>query len=104
MGASKCLGVLGVVTVATASMWVAPDIADAASPEVFDDVGSAGFVVPADVCEITVDAIGAEGGGVTGDGGLGGEAVATVPVTPGESLQVRVGGRGGNPVLQTGGT
>lgn len=54
------------------------------------------FTVPVGVTSITVDAQGAQGGG---NGGLGGRAVATIPVTPGEVLQVWVGGR---PALQLG--
>lgn len=70
------------------------------------------FTVPADVCEVTIDARGAEGGASTGDnnatgsgpgarvagngitGGLGARATATLPVTPGETLDVFVGGAG----------
>jgi hypothetical protein len=49
------------------------------------------FTVPAGVSQITVDAFGAQGGG---GGGLGGRATATFSVTPGETLQVTVGGQG----------
>jgi hypothetical protein len=57
--------------------------------------------VPDDVCEITVEALGAAGGDGdvspnAGEGGLGGEAVATLAVTPLETLTVTVGGRGGD--------
>ncbi len=57
------------------------------------------FVVPAGVCSVTIDAFGAAGGDYLGTeiptvGGLGGRATAIVPVTPGETLVVRVGGRG----------
>jgi hypothetical protein len=57
------------------------------------------FPVPADVCQISVTALGAEGGTGENDvaGGQGGQAAATIPVTPGEVLQVRVGGQGGSP-------
>lgn len=48
------------------------------------------FTVPSGVTTITVDAQGAQGGA---NGGLGGRAVATIPVTPGEVLEVWVGGR-----------
>src|SRR5215213_7891698 len=59
------------------------------------------FTVPAGVNQITVDASGAQGGqsedGVAG--GLGARATATVQVTPGQELQVNVGGQppAGNP-------
>ena len=58
------------------------------------------FVVPADVCSLSIDAFGAQGGNGafgTDDAGLGGEggrATATIPVTPGETLAVYVGGQG----------
>jgi hypothetical protein len=59
------------------------------------------FEVPTDVCEVTITALGAEGGDGNaqpgaGEGGLGGQAVATVAVTPGETLTVAVGGAGGD--------
>jgi len=68
----------------------------------FDFTGAAQeFVVPANVCQVTIDAFGAEGGdGESNDpggfGGLGGRATATLTVTPGETLQVNVGGAGGD--------
>lgn len=49
------------------------------------------FTVPPCATSITIDAYGAQGGG-TG-GGLGGRAQATIPVTPGETLNIYVGGR-----------
>src|SRR3974390_3383692 len=46
---------------------------------------SQNFIVPALVTQVTIDAVGAAGGASTDTtpGGLGGEAVATIPVTPG---------------------
>jgi len=56
------------------------------------------FVVPAGVTSITVEALGAQGGSAGAvAGGLGGSATATLAVTPGEQLQVNVGGQGGSP-------
>ncbi|MEI6765665.1 MAG: glycine-rich protein [Bacteroidota bacterium] len=55
------------------------------------------FTVPSCVTSITVEAYGAEGGGtsgITGTGGKGGKAIATIPVTPGETLNLFVGGMG----------
>jgi hypothetical protein len=70
------------------------------------------YVVPGDVCAVSVVAMGAQGGAGTvstwtvlvggghttialpDDGGLGAGAASTIAVTPGESLQVNVGGTG----------
>lgn len=58
------------------------------------------WVVPAGVASVTIDAFGAQGGDgpdtVADDvGGLGGRATAIFAVTPGETLQINVGCRGG---------
>lgn len=76
------------------------------SPAVFDHTGAAQtFTVPPDVCQATLTALGAQGGlgapvpsapAAATPGGLGGSATATVAVTPGEVLEVHVGGRGGD--------
>lgn len=63
--------------------------------ETFDHTGGAQeFVVPAEVCEVTIVANGAEGGDAGGSitAGRGGRAAATIAVTPGETLFVYVGG------------
>ena len=56
------------------------------------------FTVPAGVVSVTIVATGAQGGTgfgtIGGAGGLGGRTTATVSVTPGASLTVRVGGVG----------
>ncbi len=58
------------------------------------------WTVPADVTEIFIEAYGAEGGtansenGVPQPGGLGAHIGATVTVTPGETLDILVGGQG----------
>ncbi len=56
------------------------------------------WVVPEHVTSATIDAYGAQGGpsgGTCGNGGgLGGHAVATVSVVPGNTLYVMVGGKG----------
>jgi hypothetical protein len=60
---------------------------------VFDFTGAdQPWLVPAGVISVDATALGASGGCVLG--GLGGEAVATVPVTPGDALHVYVGGVG----------
>src|SRR5579871_900366 len=60
------------------------------------------FQVPAGVTRITIDAVGARGGGDTDYDGrdlqaLGGRVWAIIPVTPGETLAVFVGGPGSQP-------
>ncbi len=53
------------------------------------------WTVPNGVFEIQVDVRGAQGGtGSWGTGGLGGRVAATIPVTPGEVLQINVGQQG----------
>jgi hypothetical protein len=55
------------------------------------------FVVPVGVCQVTVLLSAADGGNAEfADGGAGGGAIATVPVTEGERLIVIVGSRGGD--------
>ncbi len=92
---------------------IAPTAAGAAPfEETFSFTGSTvEWTVPDDVTQITVEAFGAEGGssaaagfdddsGVesaeAGTGGLGGSTTATIEVTPGETLTLAVGGRGGD--------
>lgn len=53
------------------------------------------FAVPSGVNAIQVLAYGAQGGAGDVSGGLGGQASATIPVTPGETLNIYVGGAGG---------
>jgi VCBS repeat-containing protein len=61
------------------------------------------WTVPEGVTQATFDVYGAGGGGAStrSFGGRGGEAKATISVTPGETLQVNVGGRGGEGVKGT---
>jgi hypothetical protein len=69
------------------------------------------FTVPLGVTKITVDARGAEGGGASGcgsagcffEGGFGGRVYAEMPVKPGETLYVYVGGYGWNGGFNGGG-
>jgi hypothetical protein len=68
---------------------------------VFNFTGSAQtWIVPTGVTSIAVDARGGQGGGNAGDplvlGGKGGRLQTTVAVTPGETLTIYVGGRGGD--------
>lgn len=56
------------------------------------------FTVPAGVTSLRIDAFGAQGsnanGAAAGTGGLGGLATGTLAVTPGDVLNIFVGGRG----------
>lgn len=71
--------------------------------QIFHFTGSKqSFKVPSGVTQLTVVARGAEGGGVSGSlsyqqffyGGIGGRVYAQIPVKPGETLYVYVGGYG----------
>ena len=63
------------------------------------------YVVPPDVCRVRIDVVGAAGGraGTSGTPGAGAQATAEFRVTPGETLRVRVGGRGGEAVESSAG-
>ena len=56
--------------------------------------GKQSFKVPSGTTQVTVEAIGANGGGVgaVAYGGVGGIVKATIPVTAGETLTINVGG------------
>ena len=75
-----------------------------ATTETFNYTGAAQtWTVPAGVTEATFDLYGAQGHGgccpfSAFPGGLGGRATATIPVTAGTSIQVNVGGQGGDDV------
>src|SRR5262249_34834834 len=59
--------------------------------------GNQSWTAPAGVSSATFDLFGAQGGGNQADtaaGGKGAEVKASLPVTPGETLQVVVGGAG----------
>jgi hypothetical protein len=64
----------------------------------YSEVGTDTFTVPPGVMSVTFTAFGAQGGGfgTVTPGGLGGSATSTLSVTPGQVLQVNVGGAGGN--------
>ncbi len=50
--------------------------------------------MPAGITQATFDVAGAQGGKGAFDGALGAQVVATIPVTPGETIQINVGGKG----------
>ncbi len=57
--------------------------------------GAKVFTVPADVTSVNVAAFGAQGGDANvSNGGGGGEAQAALTVSPGDPIEVRVGGQG----------
>ena len=70
----------------------------------YNGVGTDTFVVPAGVTQVTFDVFGGQGGtgNANGQGGLGGEARATVAVSAGQTYQISVGGAGSNPAYQGG--
>ncbi|HEX2901715.1 MAG TPA: glycine-rich protein, partial [Bacteroidia bacterium] len=64
------------------------------------------FTVPSGVTSLTVDLRGAKGGDgfpVMSAGGLGGRVTGTITVTPGQVLQINVGGVGANATATVGG-
>ncbi|MFC9294866.1 Ig-like domain-containing protein [Streptomyces sp. NPDC057011] len=120
---SKILKAAGAAGLVAAAMAPLPATADAATPAAVAPCGTGGvftastptctyvavgtdtFTVPAGVTEVTVDLFGAEGGSAAGfvapappnagaPGGLGGETRANLAVTPGQDLQITVGGVG----------
>ena len=102
MAPRRWVRALVVVTLAGAVLWVGALPGGAAVvSQTFSYNGTDGtdgtpqtFVVPAGVCQVTVDALGAQAAaGNDNPGGKGGEAIATIPVTSGETLQVTVGGQ-----------
>jgi len=93
---SRCLATVGVFL---ALAWC--PLMARAQQVTFDFVGyPQPWVVPDSVTSITVDARGAQGGGngsnPRAQGGRGGRVQTTHAVTPGETLMIRVGGRGGD--------
>lgn len=87
---------LAVVPVLALVLWAGVVAEDAsAETETFTTPGAHSFTVPAEVTSIRVTAIGAAGAGCYGSsGGRGASVSATVPVTPGTTLYVGVGGVG----------
>jgi hypothetical protein len=112
----RVVGFVGTVSLALApALWVSASSASAApTSQVFTTVGSSDWAVPTGVSCVTAVAIGAEGGSdpassdasvpsnggagaqVAGDGAQGGSGTSTFAVVPGSTLQVNVGGRGGD--------
>ncbi|MEY9947899.1 Ig-like domain-containing protein [Kitasatospora sp. GAS1066B] len=112
-------GATGLVAVAIVPLTAAAATASAAAPCgtggvfttapqptcTYNSVGTDTFTVPDGVTAVTVDLSGAEGGSAAGyivphpaisgaPGGLGGETRATLPVTPGQTIQLTLGAAG----------
>jgi hypothetical protein len=58
--------------------------------------GEQTWTVPAGVTSAAFDVQGAQGGSIIPAGGLGGEATADLPLTPGAPVTLVVGGQGGS--------
>jgi hypothetical protein len=93
---------LGASVVMAGTSNVALNAADAPQGVPFECTGGAqSWVVPAGVTSATFDVFGAQGGvgddgqvdpfRASSDAGLGGHTTATIPVTPGETIQINVG-------------
>jgi hypothetical protein len=96
------IGIGALVAGSAVAVTATPASAAETFSQTFEYTGEAQqFAVPDFVDVITITANGAQGGG--GLGGFGGQAVVTVGVTPGEVLDVYVGGRGGFISGSTGG-
>jgi hypothetical protein len=94
-GLVKRLGLTAAMLPVVSSI-AAPSALEAQSgnTQVFNSIGaSQTFVVPAGVTQITVDAHGARGQNIGGS--QGGQVIATIPVTAGETLIVMVGSPNG---------
>jgi Glycine rich protein len=89
----------------TAAAAVAPIATAQSPPVVFTPTGAEqSYVVPADVSQVSIEAIGAPGGGACGGGtgGLGARVTAELAVSPGSVLYVEVGAIGAPGVLPSG--
>lgn len=91
------LSVAILVAVPLGLVWFAASNTDTVTTS-FSFTGSPeSYLVPSGICRLRIQAVGAAGGesGTAGTPGTGAEAIAIVPVRPGERLVVRVGGDGG---------
>lgn len=95
--------VLAIVALAAGAWLVAPTGASAVTVT-YDTPGTYDWVVPADVASATFGVYGARGGASGSSiGGAGGGVVATLALTPGETLQIKVGGAGADAPVVVGG-
>src|SRR5690348_7465749 len=108
MGLVRRVGAIAItIGVGATGLLAATPAADAAAliPQVFNFAGSGvaqTYVVPSGVAAVQLQVFGAQGGvggtcancGAGGRGGLGAEVLTSLPVTPGESVTIVVGGLG----------
>lgn len=74
----------------------------AATSQTFSTPGETAFTVPAGVTSLAVDVAGAQGGGgllTNCQGGAGARITGTLAVTPGQRINVEVGGAGGDDTM-----
>src|SRR5687767_9626727 len=102
MIARRVLGVGAVAGLVAAGGWMVSGPSGAAPTELFSSA-TPGFTasaatVPAGICFVSISADGGEGGAngleTPLSGGAGANVTARVPVTPGATLSVQVGGAG----------
>jgi hypothetical protein len=90
------IGIAAAIPVVTSIVAPTPLAAQSGNPRQFDFTGAPqSFVVPTGVTSLRVDVVGAQGvgpGAGFSPGGSGGRVQATLPVTPGETLTIMVGG------------
>jgi Glycine rich protein len=108
MKPSRVPTAVGAVSLLAGTLAVAPSAALAAASPCgtsgsaglsscrYTSVGTDTFTVPAGVTSVTFSLLGAQGGSYPGTapGGLGGQVIATLSVSPGQVFQVNVGGPG----------
>jgi PKD repeat protein len=87
---------ISVTPSATDTVWVTSLAGNPAGSQNYSSPGTYNWTVPAGVFSVQVDMAGAKGGDQCNGtvGGRGGRVQATIPVTPGQTLQINVGGAG----------
>jgi hypothetical protein len=91
----NALAAAGVAFAAAGLAAISPGLASAAAPVTFGSTGTVQtYTVPAGVTAVVATAVGGTGGNSGYAGGVGGVVSSNLPVTPGETLYVYVGGNG----------
>jgi hypothetical protein len=90
------IGVAAAIPVVTSIVAPTPLAAQSGHTMTFNFTGAPqSFIVPAGIISLQVNVLGASGSGSPAEnGGSGGRVQATLPVTPGETLTIVVGGKG----------